>query len=121
MSVVGEIWLTFFSATESLKRHFVLSPDEEAEAFAIVYPSSPRSDLGLVVGRREALMSSGCQTSHGGAQMVGQDVILNYPVTGVQQPHRGRMEIVTLWMAPELSASLCASRFTRNNPPVPGS
>jgi hypothetical protein len=74
-----------------------------AESFAVVYPTSPRGDMGLVVGRREELMNSGCQTSHGGAKVTGQDIILNYPVTVVQQPHRAGMEMVTLWMAPELS------------------
>lgn len=100
-SLLGGIFLALWDAAHTFKQRFILPPDEEAEALAVVYPSSPRGDLELVVGRREELMSSGCRTSKAGAKVTGQDVILNYPVTGVQLPW-GEL-VVTLWMAPELS------------------
>jgi hypothetical protein len=101
-SVVGKVFLGLWGAADTFQRRFG-SPDDEAEAFAIVYPSSPRGDMGLVVGRRDELLTSDCRTSHGDAKVIGQDVILNYPVTVVQQPHSGGNQMVTLWMAPELS------------------
>jgi hypothetical protein len=100
-SLLGKTFLTFLDAADTLKRLFMPFPDEEAEAFAVVYASNLFYPLD--VGRREELLSSGCQTSHDGAKVVGQEVILNYPVTSVQQPQRGGMEMATLWMAPDLS------------------
>jgi hypothetical protein len=101
-SVLGHIFLGLWGATDRLIRGFVRSPDAEEDAFAVVYPSSPRG-MAMVLGRRETLVSSGCQTSHGGAKVIGHEVILNYPVTRVQQPESAGRQMVTLWMAPELS------------------
>jgi hypothetical protein len=99
--VLGKILLVLWDAADLFEQGFMLSSDEDAEAFAVVDPSAPRNVL--VVGSREALMSSGCRTSDAGAKVIGEGVILNYPVTVVQQPHGAGMQMVTLWMAPELS------------------
>jgi hypothetical protein len=100
-SVLGKILLVFWDAADMFEQVFMLSSDEDADAFAVVDPSAPRNVL--VVGSREALMSSGCQTSHAGAKVIGEGVILNYHVTVVQQPLGAGMQMVTLWMAPKLS------------------
>jgi hypothetical protein len=76
--------------------------DHEAyDAYAGVYPDGP--DMELLVGRRADLTSSGCRTHHGGATVIGQDIILDYSTTILQQWHRGGALKLTLWMAPELS------------------
>jgi hypothetical protein len=71
------------------------------DAYAGVYPDGP--DTPLLVGRRADLTSSGCGTHHGGATVMGKDVVLNYSTTVLQQWHRGGVRKLTLWMAPELS------------------
>jgi len=96
--VLARIFLALWDAVEGFKRRF--TPDER-EAFAVVYLSNPYT--ALVMGRREELLSSGCQTSSDGAKVVGRQVMMNYPVTGVQHLLRDGREIITLWMAPELS------------------
>jgi hypothetical protein len=93
--------LAFSGMSEGFKLRFLLEPDDDAAAFAIVIAPSPFDPL--VIGRRQELLTSGCRTSHGGAKVVGHDVILDYPVTVIQQPHAGGAQIVTLWMSPELS------------------
>jgi hypothetical protein len=65
---------------------------------ARVYPNGP--DMPWLIGRRVDLMSSGCRTHHGGATVIGQDTILNYSTTVLQQWDRAQK--LTLWMAPEL-------------------
>jgi len=100
-SIAGQIFLMFWSAADGFKRRFLLDPDEEAASFAVVYPSGPFTPL--VLGRRDALLSSGCRTSHGDAKVIGEDVVLNYPVTVVQEPHQGGNQMATIWMAPALS------------------
>jgi hypothetical protein len=102
-SLVGQIFLAFWGMGDRLKRRFMPASEEETEAFAVVYPSSPRSDMVLVLGRRDALMNSGCQTGYEGAKVVGNGVILNYSVTAVQRTESSGRQMVTLWMAPELS------------------
>jgi len=99
-SIMGNMFLSFFGGANRFTQALKLSADESADAFAVVDPSTPRNTL--VVGQREALLSSGCQTMDAGSKVVGQEVILNYPVIGVQQPHDGGMRMLTLWMAPEL-------------------
>jgi hypothetical protein len=100
-SLLLKTLLPFLGVADTFKRLFMPSPDEETEAFAVVYASNLFYPLN--VARREELLSSGCQTSHDGAKVIGHEVILNYRVTGVQQPQRGGMDMATLWMAPELS------------------
>ena len=99
-SMMGKIFLGLLGVARTFKQDFMLSPNKDVDAFAVVDPSTPRNTL--VVGRRDALLSSGCQTSDGGSKVVGQEAILNYPVTGVQQPHDGGKQMLTLWMAPKL-------------------
>ena len=100
-TILGRIMLASWSVAEGFKRRFLLDPDDEAASFAVVYISNPFDPQ--VLGRRDALLSSGCRTSHGDAKVIGQDVVLNYPVTVVQEPHQGGMQMATIWMAPELS------------------
>jgi hypothetical protein len=71
------------------------------DSYATVHQYGP--DTTLLIGRRADLLSSGCRTIHGGAKVIGQEVILNYSTTVLQQWHRGGDRKLTLWMAPELS------------------
>jgi len=91
---------SFLSIAERLDPRNIAPHNEDDDAFAVVYPGSvgyPR-----VVGRRDSLLSAGCRTSFGGTEILGQDVVLNYPTTVLRQTGGGR-SIITLWMAPELS------------------
>ena len=83
-------------AVARVTRTFLLTPDTEAEDFAIAYSTVGQS---RVPGRRSTLLNSGCRAPQG--KVVGQEVILNYPAIAVQY-HWGRWRM-TLWMAPELS------------------
>jgi hypothetical protein len=90
----------FLSIAERLDPRNIAPRHEEDDAFAVVYPGSV--GYPLVVGRRDSLLSSGCRTSFGGTEVLGQDVVLNYPTTVLRQMGGGR-SMITLWMAPELS------------------
>lgn len=108
-------WLTgeFVSAIERLDRRVVLY-EENGDEFASVYPSNVAS--GFIVGRRSALLSSGCRTSQGGAEVIGEEVILNYPTTIVQQENGGGRILLTLWMAPELSCFALRATINEKQP-----
>jgi len=75
-------------------------PEDPDDAYAIVYPNRP--DTPLLIGKRAALVSSDCRTIHGGAEVIGHDVVMNYATTILQQRNGGARKL-TLWMAPELS------------------
>jgi hypothetical protein len=98
-TLFGKILLTFSNTTEGFKRHFLLDPDPDADAFAQVYTDGITE--GRVIGRRDELLSTGCKTSHGNARVTGQETVLNYTTTVVEE--ESYMSKVTLWMAPELS------------------
>jgi hypothetical protein len=88
------------SIAERLDPRKISPNNEDDDAFAVVYPASvgyPR-----IVGRRDSLLSSGCRTSFGGTEFLGQDVVLNYSTTVLRQAGGGH-SMITLWMAPELS------------------
>jgi hypothetical protein len=90
----------FVSIAERLDPRNIAANNDDDEAFAVVYPASvgyPR-----IVGRRDSLLSSGCRTSFGGTEVLGQDVVLNYSTTVLRQAGGGH-SLITLWMAPELS------------------
>lgn len=77
------------------------TPPEEPDMSARYFAGYP--DQGLILGRRDEMLKSGCKTSHGGAKVIGQDVVMNYRTTVIQQPFRGGIGRLTIWMAPELS------------------
>jgi hypothetical protein len=84
-----------------LKYDLATPAEDPDDSYATVYPYGP--DTPLLLGRRAGLLSSGCRTIHGGAEVIGQDVVLNYATTILQQGHKGATRKLTLWMAPELS------------------
>jgi hypothetical protein len=70
----------------------------------------------MIVGRRSTLVSSGCRTSHGDSKVVGQEVILNYPTTAVEQDFGGERGRLTVWMAPELSCFALRATIQEKQP-----
>jgi hypothetical protein len=97
----GALWGAKLSASntiERLKRRFLLSPDDEADDFAVVYSAANESH---VLTERATLVNSGCRAAGPQGKVVGEDVILNYPTVAAQYGFfKMRM---TVWMAPALS------------------
>jgi hypothetical protein len=92
--------LAVSNAIGSFHRFFGLSADEKAERElrAVI---SPRVGEFMDIGERAFLVSSGCRPSGRHGEVIGQEVVLNYPTTVVRVDFwHSRM---ILWMAPELS------------------
>jgi len=91
----------FLGAAGRVNSRWVVPADEGYGPFAVVYPSTVAS--ARVVGRRDSFVSSGCRPSLRGWEVVGQEVILNYPTTVAREGIAGGQGLLTIWMAPELS------------------
>jgi len=90
----------FLSIAQRFHPRFIRPADEDADAFAVVYPHNASDSL--TIGRRAELVSSDCRPSFRGWEVLSPDVILSYPTTVVREGPGGDRRI-TLWMAPELS------------------
>jgi hypothetical protein len=90
--------LAVSNAVEAIRRNFLLTPDEEADNFAVVYATAGKS---WVVGERSTLLNSGCRPSDRRGEVIGQEIILEHPTMAAR--HNYWQTRMTLWMAPELS------------------
>jgi hypothetical protein len=93
-------WTVRFAHDNTIRKIHRLfgAPDPEADEYGVVYTDVAHSS---VVGRRRTLLDTGCRTTSGPGEVLGQDVVLNYPTVVTQVGFWKRK--VTLWMAPELS------------------
>jgi hypothetical protein len=104
-SVPGSLWEEFFWTVRFAHNNTIRKihrlfgePDPEADEYASVHTDVAHSS---VVGRRATLVDSGCRTTSSPGQVLGEDVVLNYPTVVTQVGFWKRK--VTLWMAPQLS------------------
>jgi hypothetical protein len=83
-----------------LTRRFLLTPDEEAERedFVVLHSAVGQS---WTIGERVPLVNSSCRPSARRGEVVGQEVILNYPT--IMAHYDFWKTRITVWMAPQLS------------------
>jgi hypothetical protein len=114
-SALWGVKLAFGNAVEQFKRTFLLDPDREGKDHGVVYM---RVGDKWVVGERQKLVESGCRPVAGGESLVGEQTILNYPTTGVQETGHTPFETrrVTVWMAPQLSCFALRATLERQDP-----
>jgi hypothetical protein len=104
--LVGAFWaarLAVASTIDKVGRSIPLAPElESPDYYAVAYTAVAQTQT---LGARDDLVNSGCRPSGRRGEVVGQEVILNYPTIVVRYGSR-----TFLWMAPELSCFALRAR-----------
>jgi hypothetical protein len=112
----GAAWtavLAVHNVVGKVTRQFLLSNDVKAERElrSLVHVTVGKT---LDIGLRDPLLSSGCHPAGRGAEVIGQEVLLNYPTVVTRHDYYKRR--VILWMAPDLSCFALRARVELEQP-----
>jgi len=105
--------LAVHNVVGKVTRQFLLSNDVKAERElrSLVHVTVGKT---LDIGLRDPLLSSGCHPAGRGAEVIGQEVLLNYPTVVTRHDYYKRR--VILWMAPDLSCFALRARVELEQP-----
>jgi hypothetical protein len=107
--VVAAFWaarLAVARTIDRVARSIPLAPElESPDYYAVVYTAVAQTQT---LGGRDDLLDSGCRPSGLRGEVIGQDVILNYPTVMARYGSRGSRAFV--WMAPALSCFALRAR-----------
>src|SRR5262245_55936764 len=107
--VVAAFWaarLAVARTIDRVARSIPLAPElDSADYYAVVYTAVAQTQT---LGGRDDLVNSGCRPSGLRGEVIGQDVIFNYPTVIARFGSRNSRTFV--WMAPELSCFALRAR-----------